>query len=523
MSVLFFGNDCAGQVDVIFDASELLESGTVSFCWDTIPERYYTLSESDDLSDWTVTNGTLPAHGEINSTTYDHVLGSIASAQFFQITEGRTVSEPENLLFIILDDWGIDASPIDNSVPPAGQLANMPHLADLAADGVRFTNFYVVPSCAPTRAAIMTGRHAHQTDVYVAGNSRLFSVNSDELTIAEAMDAAGSTYAKALVGKWHLGSADDAYDTVGGWDEFYGIENSGVADYFSWDKNTNGTVATSTTYTTTDQVNEAVDFIARSELASKPWFCWLAFNAPHSPFHDPPTTLAPVGGYSTQQSGESNNAWRYRKMLEALDTELGRLMESVDLTKTNVILIGDNGTPGGAVQAPFGSGRAKGSLYEGGTRVPLVVAGPSVTVSNGSTTDELVHAVDLFPTLLELVGVDPETVASSEVLDQTRSFLPILVGDESADRFISYEGGDGGVGGDRARGIRVEAYSDYKLIIFSDPEDDTVPTSFEFYDLSNDENEQSPLDTQNLDATEQAAYDACLAIDAALGGGFLNP
>ncbi|MEM7143611.1 MAG: cytochrome c peroxidase [Verrucomicrobiota bacterium] len=423
-----------------------------------------------------------------------------------------------NILLLILDDWAIDRSPIDNTIPPADALPNMPNLQSMAANGLRFTRAYVNPVCSPTRASLITGRYAHQTGVYTPGGA----ISTAEVTLPEAFTAAGSSYAMASMGKWHLGSGDTGYNTTGGWPEFYGITGGGVPDYFSWNKNTNGVTANTTTYTTTDQVNEALAFIDRSETDGDPWFCWVAFNAPHSPFHDPPAGLAPPGGYSPQAAGESANAWNYRKMLEALDTELGRLLAGIDQNETNVILIGDNGTPGQVVQAPFGNGHSKGDLYNGGIHVPLVIQGPAVTVTPGSTTDTLVHAVDLYSTILELAKIDPTTVAPPTALAQSTSIVPILNGTDTADRTMIAEGGNGN---NRGRAIITDDFPDYKLIIFHDPENPTTPVQ-EFYNVgapANDINEQSPLTIATLTGTALDAYNACIAADAALGGGFLAP
>ena len=135
----------------------------------------------------------------------------------------------------------------------------------------------------------------------------------------------------------------------------------------------------------------AVAFIETQQATETPWFCWVAFNAPHTPFHNPPEELH---SYGPNPLG-SGNRTAYEATLEALDTELGRLLAFVDLANTNVILIGDNGTPGQVVQAPFARGHAKGSLYEGGIHVPMVVSGPHVALAPGTESPRMVNAVDL--------------------------------------------------------------------------------------------------------------------------------
>ena len=266
---------------------------------------------------------------------------------------------------------------------------------------------------------------------------------------------------------------------------------------------------------------------------AQPWFTWVAFNGVHSPFEEPPDELAPEGGYSPRLNGENDNAYFYRKMCEALDTEIGRLLESIDPAQTNIIIIGDNGTPGQVVQAPFGNGHAKGSIYNGGTNVPMVIAGPAVTIAQGSSTDKLVHCVDLFATILDMAGIDQSAVTGLDAMNvQSNSIVPILNGTDTADRImIAEKGGPDGAG--HARAIITDDYPNYKLIINGDPDDPSDTPTFEFYDIGNDWNEQSPLGYDNTQTYElnpalldamggdvRAAYDACLAVDASVGGGY---
>ena len=418
-----------------------------------------------------------------------------------------------NILLLIVDDWGIDNSPIDNPISGA-LLPNMPNLMALANNGVRFTRAYANPVCSPTRATLLTGRYPHQTGIYqpAAGGVALAD---EEITLPEAFTAAGAPHALGTMGKWHLGGGNDAYQALGGWEEFYGINSGGVGDYFSWPKNTNGNVTNNfSTYTTVDQVNEAIGFIDRSELNGQPWLCWVGFNAPHTPFHNPAEmdpTLEPPGGYSVAPS-ETNTMANYIRMLETLDDQIGRLLAEVDPLKTHIILVGDNGSPGGVAQAPYGDGNQKGRLYEGGIHVPMVIQSPAVT-SPGTTSDKLVHVVDLYATILEMGGIDPVAVASPDALAQSQSLVSILDGSDTADRSVITETDEG-------RSITLDDDPDYKLIIFGSPIDDMDFPEFEFYHLPTDTNEMAALDLSALTPEAQTAFDACLAADAALGGGF---
>ncbi len=424
------------------------------------------------------------------------------------------VSQP-NILLLIVDDWGIDASPIDNNstLNPGTTFATMANLQSLAANGLRFTNAYAQPVCSPTRSALITGRHAFRTGVGNPGDALLDS----ETTLPEAFSSASSPYQLASFGKWHLGGGATGYSTLGGWPHFVGITGGGVPNqadgYENWQKNTNGIAVNNfATYSTSDQVNEAKTFIDAKETADQPWFVWMGFNAPHTPFHEPPAALL-QGGTGTSELE------LYQKALEALDTEIGRLLQSVDLATTNIILVGDNGTPAQVVQAPFGptggGGHSKGDLYEGGIHVPMVVRGPSVGVPAGSTTDKFVHVTDLFSTVLEMAGVPVPATA----VDST-DITPILTGSDTAQRNAITEAFGGNQAG---RSIRLGTYPDYKLIIHGDPLDTQDVPGFEFYHLPSDQNENSPLTIATLTGDALDAYNAAIAMDTSLGGGFSDP
>lgn len=435
----------------------------------------------------------------------DYIVSAIFSGSSTWTGTFNHVGNP-NILLLIVDDWGADSSPIDNNATqnPGTTFPTMANLEALAAGGVRFTNGYSQPVCSPTRAALLTGRQAFRTGVGAPGDP----IDAAETTLPEAFAAASSPFQLASFGKWHLGGNATGYSTLGGWPHFVGITGGGVADYYDWPKNTNGTTVNNTvTYTTSDQVNEAKSFIDTQETAGNPWFVWMGFNAPHTPFHEPPANLL-------QGGTGANNRSLYEKALEALDSEIGRLLESVDLAKTTVILVGDNGTPGQVVQAPYGNGHAKDDLYEGGIHVPFVVRGPSVKLPAGSTSDRFVHVADLFPTILEIAGVsDPGTG-----VDGT-SILPILEGNDSTQRTVVTEL----IGANSGRSIRSEAYPEFKLIIFGDPNSTSDDPTFEFYNLSNDENEQSPLSIPGLTGVALDAYNHLIGADTALGGGYSAP
>jgi arylsulfatase A-like enzyme len=405
-----------------------------------------------------------------------------------------TLQAGNNVLLIIADDFGTDSQSLYNTT--AGATAPTPNINTLAASGVRFTNAYATPVCSSTRACLITGRLGFRTGVgevvsVPSGNS----LPSSELTLPEVITQnSGLGIQSACFGKWHLNVGGPTVtangpNTIGGWPHYAGCTAGALASYTSWSKTINGTTSTVTTYATTDVVNDAVTWINARTAANQKWVAWVAFNAPHSPFHVPPTNLHSYG------ANPATNLLKYRAAVEAMDTEIGRLLLSVNAATTDIILIGDNGTPGQVIQSPYDAAHAKDTLYEGGIRVPLIIKGPSV-VSGGRTSDALVHAVDLFSTMLEMAGVP---LPSGVTLDST-SLKPILSNltntAHSRDFTDQFDQSSATVGGRILRDDR------YKLIRFNTGTD-------EFYDLQSDPAESTNLLASGvaaMNSTNQARY-----------------
>ena len=429
-----------------------------------------------------------------------------------------TVTTQNNILLVIVDDWGIDSSPIDNAGTPGASLPPMPNLELLSANGLRFTNAYSQPVCAPTRASIITGRYGSRNGVGHPTGSGTLPLS--ELTLPEIFTAQSSPYSTACIGKWHLGGgggggANGPAD-IAGWPEFRGFYTN-IRNYFDWEKVVNGTTTNSTTYATTEQVNDTIDFIGEQ---NSPWFVWLAFSAPHSPYHNPPADLHDYPTYPTNAAGTvtgGNRRNAYEASLQAFDTELGRLLETVDLNRTNVILIGDNGTPGNVIQAPFDDAHSKDTLYEGGIRVPLIAIGPDIPTTG--TTDEIVHCVDLFSTILDLADIDVASATASVDIIDSKSLVPIFNGADDTERCIVAERHTTTVTPEgTGRSLRLASHFDYKLIAFGDPTTATGPTTFEMYDVTTDANEQTPLTLPPTAADPHfEAYQALLAKDTEVG------
>lgn len=379
-----------------------------------------------------------------------------------------------NVLLIIADDYGVDSQSLYNTT--AGATPPTPNINALAAQGVRFTSAWTCPVCSPTRACLLTGRHGFRTGVgeavtAVAANG----LTAAEVTLPEIITAHGGIQS-ACFGKWHLSAGmpaaiANAPNTIGGWPHYAGATGGSLTSYTSWTKVTNGVSSTSTVYATTDVVNDAVSWINARTAAGQRWLAWVAFNAPHTPFHNPPATLHSFG------ANPATNLLKYRAAVEAMDTEIGRLLAAVNPADTTVIFMGDNGTPGMVIQAPYDSTKAKDTLYEGGVRVPLIVRGPGV-VNPGRTSSAMVHAVDLFSTQLELAGVP---VPSSLTLD-ARSIVPVLTNQSAGVRTRlftdQFDQSDATVGGrairdDRYKLIRLNSGTELFFDLQSDPAEAT--------------------------------------------------
>lgn len=384
---------------------------------------------------------------------------------------GSAAFAQHNVLLIIADDLGTDYLGFYwNAV----DTANIPTIRGLVDRGIYFTNVWSAPTCSPTRAGILTGRHSFRTGVGTALSGPEYpELDTLEITIPELLRAGAPVgYATACIGKWHLNQRTPDhlnYPAKFGYDFYAGNFLGELSDYYNWNKITNGVSSTSTTYATTEAVNDAIGWLG-TVPAQKPFFLWLAFNAPHTPLHAPPASLHTVPGLTGAQGHINQNPKLYFKaMIEAMDTETGRLLRWMDstgrLANTDVIFIGDNGNTRRVSQIADTS-HAKGTLYEYGINVPMVIAGPSV-VHPGRSTNALVSTVDLFATILEMCGLAGwrDSIASSVAVD-SRSFMPVQADQTmTVRRWVYTEQFKPTPDADDGRTIRGD---EYKLIRFDD-------------------------------------------------------
>ena len=404
------------------------------------------------------------------------------------------VRTPDNLLVVVVDDLGADYVGCYqlNPNPPA-----TPTIDALAQQGVRFANAYANPVCTPTRACLMTGRHAFRSGMEVTCMPGDRGMRDEEWTLPEAMGSRG--YERAFVGKWHLGDRHGAATpNVQGWPHFVGALYGNIPSYSQWAKTANGTTLQATTYATTDQVDEALTWIGAQR---RPWMLMLSFHSPHTPLHAPPSHLHRQNLAGLQPS--TSPIPFFKAMVESVDSELGRLLRGLGTarSRTNVLLLSDNGSPAGIALAQ--QNKAKGSLYEAGVRIPMIFSGPAVR-RPGRVVPDRVHAIDVFPTLWELAG---GSSANVQVALDGRSFAPLLADKPLPPRPIYSETIGTGFG---SGCTSIEG--DYKLIRFTD--DPVMLPHEELYNLRLD-----PQETSDLLAPGVATSPADRAAHAALADG----
>ncbi len=417
----------------------------------------------------------------------------------------------DNVLIVVADDIGVDhieAYGVGSDLPPT------PTINGLAANGVLFRNAYSQPVCSPTRAQILTGRQAYRNGMgHIVGpsfvNPELFSLPTEEITLPELLDdATGGLFAHAAIGKWHLheGLGFETAPNDAGFSHFAGTPTNLGFDptgYFNWVKVINGTVSVSTNYATTDQVDEALAWIS---TAPEPWLCYLSFSAAHFPLHVPPAGLHTQDFTGVGPSDVEPRPY-YKAMIEAMDTELGRLLTGMGglVDRTNVFFLTDNGSLNEAVIPPFDPFKAKTTLYQGGVNVPFIVSGP-VVGQPGTESTALVGAIDLFATIAELAGVSlPSELPPGYALDSV-SIVPQLQDSSTpshrdtvfAQIFAPLGSGPYTLDGYMIRDER------YKLIRVFTPGLPGYPQ--EFYDLQADPFELTDLFTVGLNPAELDAY-----------------
>ncbi len=391
-----------------------------------------------------------------------------------------------NVLLVIADDVGLDPFPLYDL---GAQKAQMPNIEALAARGIKYNNAWAYPICSPTRASILTGKYGYHTGVLDANTYS--QVGEDELSLQQFLtDHTANDYAHSIIGKWHLSGNKTRQAENMGIGYWAGILSGGVSDYFSWSFTEDGETSIREDYCTEAITDLAIDWINEQE---KPWFCWVAYNAAHTPFHLPPDYMHTQGELPDDtESVDANPLPYYLAMVESLDYEFGRLWDNIpadERDNTLVIFIGDNGTPRPVSQAPYEEDQTKGSLYQGGLNVPLVVAGKGVS-RMGAVENGLVHSIDLFATVAAATGINVSSYENS------KDFSPSFSAANSIERDHAYSEVMGMSDNKTGYAIRNERY---KHLRFN--------SGLElFFDLENDPFEKVNLLAGTLTDEEQEAF-----------------
>jgi arylsulfatase A-like enzyme len=352
------------------------------------------------------------------------VIGVIALSVWRPVLAG----ERPNVLVILTDDqgWG------DLSLNGNRNLVT-PNVDSLAREGVQFDRFYVCPVCSPTRAEFLTGRYHTRGGVFStsAGGERL---DLDERTIAEVFREAG--YATGAFGKWHNGMQYPYHPNGRGFDEFYGFCSGHWGNYFSPPLDHNGRIVQGRGFVVDDFTDHAMAFIESNR--DRPFFCYLAYNTPHSPMQVPDRFWGKFDGadlamrHREPDREDEQHTRAALAMCENIDWNVGRmlaLLDQLQLSKTTIVLyFCDNGPNGWRWNG--GMRGRKGSTDEGGVRSPLLMRWPG-TIPSGRTVPQIAAAIDLLPTLTDLAGIGSP---GGSALDGV-SLKPLLMDSSAARRW----------------------------------------------------------------------------------------
>lgn len=412
-------------------------------------------------------------------------IGVIVLAIFLGLTV--TFSQ-RNVVLIIADDLSPDFFGFYEGY---GDTVDVPNIRALVKKGVRFKNGMSNPVCSSTRSSILTGRYGFRTGVggIVGGSGGSGQLDTAEMTIPRILKAYNSNISAANIGKWHLHNPSPAalnYPNKMGYDHFEGPFIGQLPSFTNWSKIINGTTVNVTNYATTENVDNAVTWIKAQ--GTKPFFLWLAFNAPHEPLHLPPSGLHSFTSLTgTAQDIKNKPKSYFKAMIQAMDTEIGRLFDSLRTTNkfdsTDFIFIGDNGSTPRTAQT-VDTSKAKGTVYQYGVHTPFIASGPSV-VNPGRSSDALVNVADIFATVMDLFGHQnwQAQIPANKTVD-SKSFMNVIRDEKSATRAWTFcEIFKTTHDSDEAKAMR---NIDYKLIRFDYGAE-------EFYNLSKDPNETNNL------------------------------
>ncbi len=336
-------------------------------------------------------------------------------------------NEKPNVVMIMFDDLGWDDLGVHGNT-----LVETPNLDQLAASGAQFSNFYVNPVCAASRASLLTGRHFLRTGVsHVHGGKDFLSLN--EKTLADVFQENG--YKTAIWGKWHAGDANMYYPWQRGFDEAYKAQlyqhrhSSGV-----W----NGESIETEKWADEAIIDHAIDFIKRNQ--DEPFLAYVSSLTPHSPLDAPDDLIQKY-----RDKGLSSNLSKLYAMIDLADQQMGRLFQTLDeleLTENTIVMFFSDNGPAVIRNLLSDEDREiryvnnyrghKGDIWENGVKSPLFIRWPAQL--KPGTVDALTDITDIFPTLLDITGIQHSL---SHPLDGV-SFKDVLINQEESFKTVSY-------------------------------------------------------------------------------------
>lgn len=400
--------------------------------------------------------------------------------------QSNTTLRPTNILCILVDDMGYG----DLSCQGATDLQT-PNIDRISAEGLTFTNFYANSTvCSPSRASLLTGMYPDK--VGVPGVIRQNEKNSwgylsqSAQLMPSVLKAKG--YHTGIIGKWHLGLESENSPNARGFDYFKGFLGDMMDDY--WDHRRGGINWMRHNEEEIDPEGHAtdlftewtVDYLNERKKIEKPFFLYLAYNAPHFPIQPPKSFLDKV---LKREPNLSEKRAKNVAFIEHLDFNIGRVMKALQETgldeNTLVVFTSDNG---GALRYAQSNGKLRGGkqdMYEGGIRVPTLFYWKN-RIKPGSVTDRFGMLMDLFPTFCEVAEAD-----TPENLDAI-SLLPTVLGKEQLtdDRTVFWVRREGGhYGGQTYYAAR---YQDFKIV------QNTPHEAIQYFDIKNDEYETNVIE-----------------------------
>jgi arylsulfatase A-like enzyme len=399
------------------------------------------------------------------------------------------IEKKPNIVVILADDLGY------GDVGYHGSDIQTPNIDKLAKEGIKLESFYVAPMCSPTRAGLLTGRYPIRFGMMraVLPPSRNYGVDPNEDMLPEMLQRAGYKY-RAAIGKWHLGNMEDKWlPNNQGFTHFVGCYE-GAIDYFThfrgdkldWHKN--GELYNQEGYSTDLIAQESVEFI-NNVPKDEPYFLYVPFNAPHSPFQAKESDIA-------KYPNRKGNKKTYAAMVDCMDQGIGKIMQAIqargDLENTFILFMSDNG----GVKSVGDNSPMTGfklTPYEGGIRVAAVAYWKGHNITGEKTINDRVGYIDIFPTLKEVAGLQESEV---NPLDGS-SILGLLKGNGTIPKrdWYTYMDQDG----KRRQELAVHS-GDWKVVIEKDAPDaleNREPVE-ELYDLSGSHIERENLKNSKL-------------------------